>query len=326
MREPAAPPLEADAPPGLEAEVRAATRAGRRICSRSRPVMGGRPGRAKGRPRRARASALRAPRTSSASSARVDRGSPSGSRADRRERCGARTPLERASRARASAATARRDRRRPRVLAGSARELAADPVAREAQVAVGGVAAKREPALRQETQDLLPRHREQRPHDPVLAALARARERREPALALAREQVRLDRVVVLVGGRRSRRRPRRHLGERLVADVPRPGLRREAELLCGAAGVRAPREEGEPEPPRVLRDEGEVPIGLPAASRGGRGRPRVASRSAPPPRPRRRAAPSSPRRRRRRAARRCPEESGRSRRPRRARRGWGPPE
>ena len=83
-------------------------------------------------------------------------------------------------------------------------------------------------------------------------------------------------------------RLRGHLGERRVADVPRAGLRREAELARRAPGVAAPREEGEPEPPRVLGHEREVPIALlrpPAvvdvADRQAASRSRAATSTAP---------------------------------------------
>ena len=160
-----------------------------------------------------------------------------------------------------------RDFRRQRLdlACARAREPAPHAVPRQREVAVGGVAAEPQPAHGQELQDRGAAHRQQRPHDAVVAALARARAARQSAAALLGEEKRLDRVVALVGRRDERgARLARHLRQRGVADVPRRGLRREPQLFGRAPRVAAPGVEGEAQPTGVVRDEGEVAIGLAA--------------------------------------------------------------
>ena len=140
---------------------------------------------------------------------------------------------------------------RPRLPARS-RSSARRPahaVARQPQVAVGGVAAITRCRARRETAGSPPA----KPR----AAAARRRRRGSRAApraprarpALARQHVRLDGVLVLVGRGDDRGAGLGgHLRERRVAHLPRARLRGEAELPCGPAGVGAPREEGQPEP------------------------------------------------------------------------------
>ncbi len=110
------------------------------------------------------------------------------------------------------------------------RELPAEAVPVEAEVAVRGVASEGEAARGEKLPDLDPRHAEHRPDDPVGAALTRSGEAREPASAVARQEVRLDPVLPLVRGRDPRSSDfARHLEKRVVANVPCARFRREAQ-------------------------------------------------------------------------------------------------
>ena len=122
------------------------------------------------------------------------------------------------------------------------------------------------PRAGEKAQDLCPRDGKQRPHHTVGAFLAGAGQARQTAAPLARQHVGLDRVVALVRRRDAGRSGLlRHLVERFVPDVARTGFRREAQRPRGLPRVAAPAEEGQREPTRVVRDEGKVPVGIPAA-------------------------------------------------------------
>ncbi len=106
---------------------------------------------------------------------------------------------------------------------------------------------------------------EERPDDTVVAELPRPRQQRDARAAAAREQVRLENVVFLVRRRDARRAELpRHLVERLVAHVPRAGLRRQTQRARRGPGVPAAGHEGQVQPPRVLLGKVEIPVGLAA--------------------------------------------------------------
>ena len=238
-------------------------------ASRSRPVMGARPGRAK----RCRHAQDREPlELERGSSARVRDGDREASverpdegadlrlrsrpRARRARRAGGRAPRPWQ---RSAAAAAR----------GRARRAASGPphaVARETQIAVRGVAAMRDSRAARKREDLLACDREQRPYDAVGAGLPRTRERGDPAAALAGEGERFERVVVLVGGRDPAGGGLAgHLEQRGITGVAsaRPPARaRRSRAARG--GVDAPAQEGQAETPGMIRDEGEVAVGLPS--------------------------------------------------------------
>jgi hypothetical protein len=145
-------------------------------------------------------------------------------------------------------------------------EFTAQTVARERQVTVRAVPAPREAAALEKRENLAAGDGKQRPDDAVGADLAGTGEAREAPLALPGEKVRLEPVVSLMGRRDATgARLLRHLEEGFVADAPRPGLGGKAEKARLPASVPPAVEEGKPEPPRVLPDELEVAVGVPAA-------------------------------------------------------------
>ena len=157
------------------------------------------------------------------------------------------------------------------------RKLPPDAIPSEAQVAVGGVAVPKF-SREQIREDLGPRDREQRPHEAVGPPLARTRERREAAPALACDEL-AARVRHRSGARSrcGRRRPHGHLHERGVAQVARAGLGRESEL------PRRPRRQLRPGTGRAPRPAPRVPGRTRGrdrprarAGRGGRARRRAA--------------------------------------------------
>ncbi len=143
-------------------------------------------------------------------------------------------------------------------------EVAPDAVSRETQVPVGGVAAMADTPLSQEVEDLPTGHVQHRSDDAVRSLTFDAGEARETCPPLARQEICLQPVLPLVRGHDPLRTGLSgHLSERGVTRVPGAGFRGKPESPGLCPGVAPPEEAGEPEPPRVLPHEREVPVRLP---------------------------------------------------------------
>src|SRR6266542_6238714 len=118
--------------------------------------------------------------------------------------------------------------------------------------------------LSQKVEDLPAGHVQHRSDDAVRSLTFDAGEARETCPPLARQEICLQPVLPLVRGDDPLRTGLSgHRSERGVTRVPGAGFRGKPESPGLCPGVAPPEEAGEPEPPRVLPHEREVPVRLP---------------------------------------------------------------